>query len=263
MALINIKNDGSTILNSSIDAINSSSGTLILQNGGLAINSLINSTNVSNGGSLTVAGGASIAKDIFIGGDLIFNADSLSQIRTTTILSESNSYSSLQICSSTDKYPSIHLVADPLVNTAHPFNFKMFSLGTNTSSDYESLGMSTSDDTNGYIIYSKANGSGINKYISLYSSNNINQLVLQTSGNIGINTSNPNYNLDINGTLNCNNVLSITNNLESINSSIGSIVTDGGLSISNSTEAISSTQGGSLTSAGGIGIAKNLIVLTD
>jgi hypothetical protein len=258
---INIKNDGSTILNSSIDAINSSSGTLILQNGGLAINSVINSTNVSNGGSLTVAGGASIAKDVFIGGDLIFNADSLSQIRTTTILSESNSYSSLQICSSTDKYPSIHLVADPLVNTIqHPFNFKMFSLGTSTSSDYESLCMSTSDDTNGYIIYSKASGSGINKYISLYSSNNINQLVLQTSGNIGINTSNPNYNLDINGTLNCNSVLTITNNLESFNSSIGSIVTDGGISISNSTEAISSTQGGSLTSAGGIGIAKNLIV---
>jgi hypothetical protein len=258
---INIKNDGSTIFNSSIDSINSSTGTLILQNGGLAINSVVNSTNVSNGGSLTVAGGASIAKDVFIGGDLTFNADSLSKIRTTTILSESNSYSSLQIFGSDNKYPSIHLVADPLVNTTqHPFNFKMFSLGTITSSNYESLCMSTSDDTNGYQIHSKSDGSGIKKYISLYSNNNLYQLTLQTSGNIGINTSNPNYNLDVNGTLNCNNILSVTNNLESINSSTGSFVINGGISISNNNEAISSTEGGSLTSAGGVGIEKNLIV---
>jgi hypothetical protein len=258
---INIKNDGSTIFNSSIDAINSSTGTVILQNGGLAINSVINSANVSNGGALTVAGGASIAKDVFIGGDLTFNADSLSQIRTTTILSESNSYSSLQIFGSNNKYPSVHLVADPLVNTTqHPFNFKLFSLGTIDSSNYESFCMSTLDETDGYAIYSKTDGNGIKKYISLYSDNNFYQLTLQTSGNIGINTSNPNYNLDVNGTLNCNNILSVTNTLESSNSSSGSFVIDGGISISNSTEAISSTQGGSFTSAGGVGIEKELMV---
>jgi hypothetical protein len=256
---INIKNDGSTIFNASIDASNSSSGTLVLQNGGLSINSTTNSLNISNGGCLTIAGGSSIAKDVFIGGDLFLNADSPSQIFMSTLI-ESNSYASLQISSLNDKYPSINLVADSSINTSqYPFSFKMFSLGNSDLPNNESLNISTSHD-NGYIINSQATGSGVNRFINLYTESNVNQLILQTSGNVGINTSNPLYNLDINGTLNCNQIVTLTSTGESINSSTGSLVVSGGISISNSSDAISSTEGGSFTSAGGIGIAKNLIV---
>jgi hypothetical protein len=256
---INIKNNGSTIFNASIGSINSSTGTIIVENGGIAINSTNNSVNVSNGGSLTIAGGASIAKDLFVGQKIILNANSTSQIHTSTLI-ESNSYASLQISSYMDKYPSIHLVGDDSINTTqYPFNFKMFSLGTINSSDYETLCISTSD-TDSYSIYTQSNGTGTHRYINLYSTNNVNQLILQTSGNVGINTSNPTHNLDINGTFNCNNIVYITNTLESINSSSGSLIINGGISISNTNEAISSTEGGSLTSAGGIGIEKNLIV---
>jgi hypothetical protein len=52
---------------------NSSVGALVLQNGGLSINALTNATSVSNGGALTVAGGASIAGDLIVGGSISYS----------------------------------------------------------------------------------------------------------------------------------------------------------------------------------------------
>lgn len=50
-------------------SLNLSSGSL-LSYGGITINTYTNSQNVSNGGSFLTAGGASIGKDLYIGGDL-------------------------------------------------------------------------------------------------------------------------------------------------------------------------------------------------
>jgi len=51
----------------------SSIGALVIQNGGLSINALTNATSVSNGGALTIAGGAAIAGDLFVGGTITYS----------------------------------------------------------------------------------------------------------------------------------------------------------------------------------------------
>lgn len=51
----------------------SSAGALVLMNGGLSINCDENAKNNTCGGGLTVSGGASIQKSVFIGGDLYVN----------------------------------------------------------------------------------------------------------------------------------------------------------------------------------------------
>jgi hypothetical protein len=51
------------------DSTNSSTGSVLLY-GGLSINTTSNSSSVTNGGAFTIAGGASIEKDVYIGGNL-------------------------------------------------------------------------------------------------------------------------------------------------------------------------------------------------
>jgi hypothetical protein len=56
---------------------NSTTGGLII-NGGLSISKTSNATSATNGGSLTVAGGASFARDVYVGGALASNELSIS-----------------------------------------------------------------------------------------------------------------------------------------------------------------------------------------
>jgi hypothetical protein len=57
------------INNSTNPSANSSTGSL-LSNGGISISKTSNSSSVTQGGALTIAGGASILKDVYVGGNL-------------------------------------------------------------------------------------------------------------------------------------------------------------------------------------------------
>lgn len=58
------------IIHSSIPSYNSTTGTLILENGGISINCTVNSISISSGGAATLAGGLAVLKDTYIGGDI-------------------------------------------------------------------------------------------------------------------------------------------------------------------------------------------------
>ena len=58
------------LINASIPSYNSTTGTLILQNGGISINCTINSISITSGGAATLAGGLAVLKDTYIGGDI-------------------------------------------------------------------------------------------------------------------------------------------------------------------------------------------------
>jgi hypothetical protein len=246
-----LKTDGSTLISSNIKSTSSTVGALILSNGGLSINSTDNSTSITSGGAMTVAGGCSIFKNMFLGGSLKFQDIELQS--TTT----NSSYSSLKISGMLN--PEVRIASD-INNTQYPFNFTLFSLGeSDENSNCEFLKIANKDN-DGYSIYSDNKGSGNLRFVKLFTGNNNTQLVLQTSGNVGINTSNPNYKFDINGTLGCNDIVYFTNTQSSESVSNGSLLVFGGVSIQCTENVSSETQGGSLSIAGGVGIAKGLKV---
>jgi len=70
---------GNTTFNNTTSSLNSSTGSVVLL-GGLCINSTTNASNVSNGGSLTVAGGASLASDLYVGGNIHIMSTTISDM---------------------------------------------------------------------------------------------------------------------------------------------------------------------------------------
>jgi len=66
---LKISNDGTIDMFSTKNSSNSSTGALII-NGGISVGCSANALSFTNGGSLTVAGGGSVAKDLYIGGNV-------------------------------------------------------------------------------------------------------------------------------------------------------------------------------------------------
>ena len=237
------------------------SGTILFNNQIVVDNivdifSIENSTGVSTG-SLRVAGGATIKKDLFLGSDFVLGSEVDYQMKMNTTLIDN--FSTLTITGSQNKYPSIHIIGDTSVSsTVYPFDFSMYSLGNPNALNNESLQISTT--TNGYHVKTTRQGVGFARFIDIHSLDNYNQLMLQTSGNVGIGIQEPIAKLDISGTLHCNDIVTFSSSVDSINSSTASLVMTGGISIITSTESESITNGGSLTIAGGASIAKNVFI---
>lgn len=252
------RTDGNVVLSSNTPSINSSTGTLILQNGGLSINTTNNSLNCTNGGALTVAGGASINKDLCIGQNVLLGNTSVVNLSSQVV---DNTYSSLVLTGSQTRSPHLQLTGHQSINSSeYNSEIRLYSLGNDTTPNNQNLSIGTNSDVSKYIIQSIANGLGIVKPISLYVGNHLSQLVLQTSGNIGINNSDPLYKLDINGTVHTNDRVVITSSVNSVNSTTASLVVQAGISISSTKECEALTRGGALTVAGGVAINKNMIV---
>lgn len=65
---------GVTNIRSTFDSLNSTTGTLISY-GGISISNTSNSTSTTMGGALTIGGGASIYKDLYVGGTITSSSD--------------------------------------------------------------------------------------------------------------------------------------------------------------------------------------------
>ena len=77
--------DGKIIVPYNLQSDNITSASVIL-NGGISIKHTQNSKSVTSGGGLTVAGGGSFGKDVYIGGVLDISGNKISQIVTVTVL---------------------------------------------------------------------------------------------------------------------------------------------------------------------------------
>jgi hypothetical protein len=283
-----LNTSGTITMKSSSTSSNSSTGALYLT-GGLSINCSSNVSSVSNGGALTVAGGASFGKNVVVSNTLILNVNNT--IGDVNILG--NSLGVLKISSPNNKTT----FASNNTSSSFDSNIGIYSLNNNTLGNYSLFEMNS--DIN-YSIKSLAAGSGLQKAILFNAIGDItSQIYLSTYGNIGIYTTSPNYNLDINGNFNVSEFsyinglnVSSTNNATNLttasltvsggvaikkdllldgkvnsfditscsNSSTGSVVLAGGLSINCFTNATTVSNGGALTVAGGASIAGDLIV---
>jgi hypothetical protein len=269
---VTLQSNGSVLVSSLTSSLNSTSASLLLE-GGLSIKCTSNATSLTCGGSLTINGGASISKNVYIGGDLNLSSNSSS--------GNLNIVSKLNINSTND--PSLVISKNNVNDTsANSINISFYTLGNETGTgggvNYEKLQISGSSGSNGININTAAGGNGKIRYLNLCTGTSANQLFLDTTGNIGINTSTPGYSLDVNGVIKSNNTilsnnLKVTNDITTNNLIInndlhvsndtyisGSLYEYNTVTFYNTTNSLSSNSGGSLNIYGGAGIRKNLYI---
>lgn len=268
----------------------------LISNGGLAINCTFNSISSTSGGAVTIGGGLSVAKQIVVGGNIIldnssnvFNINGLTENRLfLDSVANKNFYISPDgISRRFDLYDNILKINI----TNGSFNSSTGALvitgGISINSTFDSVNSSNGgaltvaggSSFGGNVIINKSLNIGnglINKYTGTtgtqiilngtIGSSNINMIddKLTISSNSGISLFSTTGSIIINNATinNTNNTFSkyiyIADTIESINSSTGSLIVNGGLSINCTTDSSSITNGGGITISGGMSISKKI-----
>lgn len=275
---------GITTFKSSNESVNSTTGAVIM-NGGLSISMTNNSQNTSHGGALTVSGGASIGKDLYVGGSIT----SVSSLFIKTTNQPTNVGVLFQ------RYQIVNdLGLGNVVNDVYNFTDLIPDQTLVSSLSQIKLSVAASSIDNYYYNWWIKIGSGncINQVRQIISYNGAQRVAtlnapfttqnpsigdtifiynksytvnyydeLNDTFTLAYTTSDPSVNIINNGEANLRlKSLYSTNTVVSTNSSSGSIILLGGISINNTNNAISSTYGGTITTNGGVGIKKNLLV---
>jgi len=162
-------------------SVSYTSGSLVTL-GGIGISATANSTSVTSGGAISIAGGASIAKDLFVGGKMVILD---STVATSSLNASVVLYGGLGmndgVYSRSDISPQFRMA--PMTNNNDTgicfFSRNDFTSSTNTDSSW------TIGQTRGnFNIRNSQAGSTI---------------FCTFAGNVGINNVGPSYRLDVNG----------------------------------------------------------------
>ena len=208
------------VINSTAPAINLTTGSIITK-GGITIQCSQNSVNVSNGGSLLTPGGASIGRDVYIGGN-VFNYG------VSDYFTNNNN----------------------LINLYDTTNILRFSIDRNTSSNDFSISRYNSIGVFVEKSFNISNFTGIININNSTPSTNLNSSSVILQGGLNINCTVPATNLANGGSLTVQGGVSLNKNLFV-----------GGDTIFSSTTISTSYNDGSVLMYGGVGIAGNLNVL--
>lgn len=227
--------DGSLSLSSNNASVNSSTGALVLLSGGLSINNTQDASSLKNGGGITCNGGISVNKSMYVGNVLnIYSTIS-------NVMLYSNSTGDLIINNASNTYLFGYENTFNNINTYNS-NISLYSLNNGLNYELFQINTTNTGASGIYNINSISAGTGVLRPIQLNVGSNI-DLYINTSGNIGINTLNPTYTLDVNGTMR-------GNNYNYLNS----------LTVYNTADATSISSSGSLSILGGTSIEKSLWV---
>jgi len=227
---IKLLTNGTLYTSSTMSSLNSSTGALVMM-GGLSIQCTSDAISITQGGSLSINGGASVMKSMYIG-----NVLNIYSTNGNISLYSQNTSGDLLISNPTNKF----VFAGNNISTQYLNSLSLFSLNNSKLSNYEVL--SISNTNNSYNINSAAGGSGVLHSLHL-NVDNSNGVFLSTNGNIGINTINPSVQLDINGNIRSNSYAYFNQ-----------------LTIYNTAPATATVTSGSFTVLGGASISKNLLV---
>jgi hypothetical protein len=215
--------------------------------GGFGISNTTDATSSTNGGTITTAGGVAIAKKLFIGTDL--SVGGTSTLGTTTATSLNNTPVG-NTTASTGAFTT--LTASGLI-TANSgltiLNGQTLNVGTSgTTSSLQVFGSATI--VSGQTL--SVGTSGTTSSLQVFGS-----ATIVSGQTLSVGTSGTASSLQLFGSEN------ITGTTASTTNTTGALTIAGGIGISNVTDATSSTNGGTITTAGGVAIAKKLFVGTD
>lgn len=201
-ARISTSTYGELLLYSTSTSTNGSTGTIVLYNGGLSIDCTTNSSSITRGGAMTIMGGASIFKNLLIGGNVGINTSN----------------------------PTVNLD----VNGSG--NFTNLNSTNFTSENIISTNITSSNIISTNITTSNLNFTGnIYQNGSLYQSSQWSTFtdnIAYTNGSVGINTTAPAYTFDVAGTGRLTNLISTsatTNTLRATDITTGNINFTGSL----------------------------------
>jgi hypothetical protein len=232
----------------------SSIGSLVLS-GGLSINCFTNATDVSSGGALTIAGGAAISGDLYVGGSIYYSnaaqASSTFAYLTLTATDESINIGSGALI----VFGGVSIQTNANATSATSGGGLTIAGGAGIGGSLYVGGTSYLPNVNSTTISATntiLTNSTITNFVSNF--NTIGNVIFTKNNNLGVNNVNPLYTLDILGTVNINNTV------VSDNSTSGAFLINGGVSISKTSNATSTTSGGALTIAGGMSVSKDIYV---
>lgn len=244
----------STDFSTSVDA-----GSLI-SFGGISIQCTSDAYSATQGNGLTIAGGVGIGASLYVGTNgyipniICTNNTTINSIITNLTTSSICITNILNAKFNSNTIGNIFTTGGNTgFNITTPFSTIHINNNNNpTTSGNVNAALSISNGTtNGSLNF------GCN-WIQSQIINNANTTQILSlnplGGNIGIGNTNPGYSLDVSG------IINIRNTQISTNSSIGSLIVNGGISVSNTTNSTSTTSGGALTVAGGASIFKDVYV---
>jgi hypothetical protein len=253
--------------------------------GGLGISTTANASSITAGGSLSIAGGAAIGKDMYVGGRItIVNTTASTNSLSASLVVYGGMGINDKILSRSDS-SQIQIAPKTTGTTTeiHFFSLNNFTSTSNTGSSWK-LGQNVQGIGSGMFnlyntqfgnVWSSSYNGNTWFYGPIILSDTTNSIDEDNGGALTV-SGGASFKKDVyiggsitlsgGGTIGGGNspsqfsYVTLTSTDDAINLSTGSLVSYGGITIQTSTDAESITQGGSILTAGGVSIGKSLFV---
>jgi cytoskeletal protein CcmA (bactofilin family) len=253
--------------------------------GGLGISTTANASSITAGGSLSIAGGAAIGKDMYIGGrvTIVNTTVSTNSLSASLVVYGGMGINDKILSRSDSSQIQIAPKTTGTTTEIHFFSLNNFTSTSNTGSSWK-LGQNVQSIGSGMFnlyntqfgnVWSSSYNGNTQFYGPIIISDTTNAIDEDNGGALTV-SGGASFKKDVyiggsitlsgGGTIGGGNspsqfsYVTLSSTDDAINLSTGSLVSFGGITIQTSTDAESITQGGSILTAGGVSIGKSLFI---